>query len=259
MNKITLSAIVMLLFAFLVIENAKADDYSEAMMKAMKKMGDAADKNDKAALLKSRGDFERILQLKKNEWMVNYYLGFVDYMLSRTAVEEKNNDDMKKYTESALSLLDKATDVKDDFADAYIMKMAVQGNRWQYEPDKMNDIIAKTQEAKDRAMKLEPENPRYYLVDGYMTFYTPESFGGGVDKAQPMFEKAWEYSKTYKPKDETYPNWGNDQAAGMVAMCYIQNGKLDEAKKWIDMALEVNPESNFIKGFVMTEYDKAKK
>ena len=112
MNKITLSAIVMLLFAFLVIENAKADDYSEAMMKAMKKMGDAADKNDKAALLKSRGDFERILQLKKNEWMVNYYLGFVDYMLSRTAVEEKNNYDMKKYTESALSLLYKATDLK---------------------------------------------------------------------------------------------------------------------------------------------------
>ncbi len=258
MNKITLSAIVMLLFAFLVIENAKADDYSEAMMKAMKKMGDAADKNDKAALLKSRGDFERILQLKKNEWMVNYYLGFVDYMLSRTAVEEKNNDDMKKYTESALSLLDKATDVKDDFADAYIMKMAVQGNRWQYEPDKMNDIIAKTQEAKDRAMKLEPENPRYYLVDGYMTFYTPESFGGGVDKAQGMFEKSWGYFKTYKPKDETYPNWGNDQAAGMIAMCFIKNDKKDEAKKWIDAALEVKPGSGFITGFVMPEYEKMK-
>ena len=258
MNKLTLSAIVMLLLAFLVIENAKADDYTDAMMKAMKKLGDAADKNDKAALLKVRGDFERILQLKKNEWMINYYLGFTDYILSRTAAEEKNNDDMKKYTESALSLLDKATDVKDDFADAYIMKMAVQGNRWQYEPDKMNDIIAKTQEAKDRALKLEPENPRYYLVDGYMTFYTPESFGGGVDKAQGMFEKSWGYFKTYKPKDETYPNWGNDQAAGMIAMCFIKNDKKEEAKKWIDAALEVKPGSGFITGFVMPEYEKMK-
>lgn len=241
------------------ITNLKADDYTDAMVKAIKKMGDAADKNDKAAMLKVRGDFERILQLKKNEWMVNYYLGSLDYMLSRAAADEKNNDDVKKYTESAIALFDKSTDVNDQFADAYIMKMAVQGNRWQYEPNKMNDIIAKTTEAKDKAYKLEPENPRYYLIDGYMTFYTPENFGGGVDKAQPMFEKAWEYSKTYKPKDETYPNWGNDQAAGMVAMCYIQNGKLDDAKKWIDMGLEVKPESNFIKGFVMKEYDKAKK
>jgi len=257
--KKTILTLFILIAGLMSFTSIYADDYSNAMLKAIKKMDEAADKNDKAAMLKVRGDFERILQLKKNEWMVNYYLGFVDYMLSRTATEEKNNDDVKKYTESSISLFDKSTDGNDQFADAFIMKMAAQGNRWQYEPNKMNDIIAKTQEAKDIAMKLEPENPRYYLVDGYMTFYTPESFGGGVDKAQPMFEKAWEYSKTYKPKDETYPNWGNDQAAGMVAMCYIQNGKLDEAKKWIDMALEVNPESNFIKGFVMTEYDKAKK
>jgi len=257
--KKTFLTLFILIAGLMSFTSIYADDYSNAMLKAIKKMDEAADKNDKAAMLKVRGDFERILQLKKNEWMVNYYLGFVDYMLSRTATEEKNNDDVKKYTESSISLFDKSTDGNDQFADAFIMKMAAQGNRWQYEPNKMNDIIAKTQEAKDIAMKLEPENPRYYLVDGYMTFYTPESFGGGVDKAQPMFEKAWEYSKTYKPKDETYPNWGNDQAAGMVAMCYIQNGKLDEAKKWIDMALEVKPESNFIKGFVMTEYDKAKK
>ena len=257
--KTIISAVLIILLSGIFSLNLKADDYTDAMVKAVKKMVDAADKNDKAALTKVRGDFERILQLKKNEWMVNYYLGSLDYMLSRFAADEKNNDDVKKYTESAIALLDKSTDVNDQFADAFIMKMAVQGNRWQYEPNKMNDIIAKTTEAKDKAYKLEPENPRYYLIDGYMTFYTPESFGGGVDKAQPMFEKAWEYSKTYKPKDETYPNWGNDQAAGMVAMCYIKNEKPDDAKKWIDLALEVKPESNFIKTFVMPEYEKIKK
>lgn len=257
--KTIISAVLIILLSGIFSVNLKADDYTDAMVKAIKKMGDAADKNDKAALTKVRGDFERILQLKKNEWMVNYYLGSLDYMLSRFAADEKNNDDVKKYTESAIALLDKSTDVNDQFADAFIMKMAVQGNRWQYEPNKMNDIIAKTTEAKDKAYKLEPENPRYYLIDGYMTFYTPENFGGGVDKAQPMFEKAWEYSKTYKPKDETYPNWGNDQAAGMVAMCYIKNEKPDDAKKWIDLALGVKPESNFIKTFVMPEYEKIKK
>lgn len=254
-----ISALLIIIIIAFSFNQLRADDYTDAMLKTIKKMDAASDKNDKAAVLKVRGDFERILQLKKNEWMVNYYIGSIDYTLSRFAGEEKNNDDVKKYTESAISLFDKCTDVKDDFADAYIMKMAVQSNRWQYEPNKMNDIIAKSTEAKDIAYKLEPENPRYYLIDGFITFYTPENFGGGIDKAQLIFEKSWGYFKTYKPKDETYPNWGIEQAAGMVAMCYIKNDKMDDAKKWIDMALEVKPESNFIKEFVMTEYEKSKK
>jgi tetratricopeptide (TPR) repeat protein len=258
MKKIIFTLIIILLTAVnstLLI----ADDYSDAMKKTIKKLGEVGEKSDKSALLKVRGDFERVLQLKKNEWMVNYYLGSVDVMLSRIASEEKNMSDVQKYTESAISLFDKSTDVKDDFAEAYIMKMAVQSNRWQYEPNKMNDIIAKSTEAKDMAYKLEPKNPRYYLIDGFNVFYTPENFGGGVDKALPLFEKSWENFQTYKPVDETYPNWGNDQAAGMVAMCYIKMEKPDDAKKWIDKAFEVKPESGFIKGFVMPEYEKIKK
>lgn len=237
----------------------KADDYTDAMKKNIRKLGEANGKNDKSALLKVRGDFERVLQLKKNEWMVNYYLASVDLTLSRMATEDKNNADVQKYTESALNLLDKATDLKDDFAEAYILKMALQGNRWQYEPNKMNDIIAKSTEAKDMAYKLEPKNPRYYLIDGFTIFYTPENFGGGVDKALPLFEESWENFQTFKPVDETYPDWGKDQAAGMVAMCYIKQEKPEDAKKWIDKALEAVPESSFIKGFVMTEYEKIKK
>ena len=40
------------------ITNLRADDYSDAMVKARKKMEASADKNDKAARLKVRGDFE---------------------------------------------------------------------------------------------------------------------------------------------------------------------------------------------------------
>lgn len=257
--KKTILLILAAIFGIISSSSILADDYTDAMKKSIKKYGEAADSDDKAALLRVRGDFERILQLKKNVWMVNYYLGMIDYILGLKASEEKNTDELKKYNESAIDLFDKATDMKDDFAEAYVMKMAVQGNRWGYEPNKMNDIIAKSTEAKDMAMKLEPNNPRFYLVDGYMTFYTPENFGGGVDKAQPLFQKSWDNFQTFKPVDETYPDWGRDQAAGMIAMCFIKTDKLDKAKEWIDKGLEVKPESKFIKTFVMKEYDKEKK
>lgn len=241
----------------IAVSNIRADDYSDAIVKAKKNLNDASNKNDKAALLKVRGDFERILQLKKNEWMVNYYLAAIDFILSYGAIEAENNDEIKKYTESSLALLDKSTDANDEFAEAWIMKLAVNSNRWIYDMQKMNDIIGKLTEAKDKASKLEPENPRLYLIDGMNTYYTPENFGGGVDKAMPLLEKSWDLFQTYKPKDETYPDWGKDQAAGMIALCYVKKEKFDDAKKWIDKGLEMNPDSGFLTSYVKKEYEKA--
>jgi len=262
MKKIILT-LVILVFTLMNMNTTKADDYTDAILKAKKKIEGIQNLSDRTALLKIRGDFERILQLKKNEWMVNYYLAYMDLMISWSYNDfetgKSDNDNVKKYTESCINLLNKSTDVKDDFSEAYILKMSAQGNRWQYEPDQMNDIIAKSTEAKETAKKLEPDNPRFYLVDAYAVFYTPENFGGGVDKAQPLFEKSWELYQTYKPKDETYPDWGKDQAAGMIAMCYLKKDKPDDAKKWIDKALEASPESGFIKNYVMKEYEKVNK
>jgi tetratricopeptide (TPR) repeat protein len=220
---------------------------------------EASDKNDVAAYSKVRGEFERILQLKQNQWLVNYYIAQIDFMMSYDAIEKKDNAATKKYTESALELLDKSTDLKDDFAEAYVLKMAVQSNRWIYEMDKMNDIIAKSTEAKDRAKQLDENNPRFYLIDGMNMYYTPESFGGGADKALTLLQKSYELFQTFKPKDETYPNWGYEVAAGMVAMCYLQKDNLTEAKTYLDKAKEINPNSVFIKNFVEKEYNEKTK
>lgn len=233
-----------------------ADDFTDAMMKVLKKMNVNENMQDEQSMLKIRGDFERILQLKKNQWLVNYYMGLMDMLISYKIADKKNMDAVKKYTESSIDLLNKATDMKDDFGEAYILKFAVISNRWMYEPDKMNDIIAKQSEAKDFAKKYDPHNPRLYLVEGINTYYTPESFGGGVDNAMPLFEKSFELFQSYKPVDETYPDWGKDQVCGYLALCSIKNDKLDEAKKWMDKALEYEPDSYFIKNQVQKEYDK---
>jgi hypothetical protein len=136
------TSLVFLFVCSLLANCILADDFSDAIIKAKKKLGEAMNKNEKATLLKVRGDFERILQLKKNTWIVNYYLASIDFAFSYIGIEEKNNDDIKKYTESSLSLLDKATEANDEFAEAWILKLAVNSNRWIYDMQSMNDIIA---------------------------------------------------------------------------------------------------------------------
>jgi len=257
--KKTALAFLILIIGLINTGSLLADDYTDAMIKAIKKYEDIKDITDRASVIKVRGDFERILQLKKNVWMVDYYLAACDILLAWSYMGEKPDaDNIKKYNESCINLLNKATDMKDDFSEAYILKMSAQANRWQYEAAKMNDIITKSAEAKEMAKKLEPDNPRYWLVDATTLFYTPENFGGGVDAAMPELEKSWDLFQTYKPKDETYPNWGKDQAAGTIAMCYMKKDKLDEAKKWIDKGLEAKPDSGFIENYVKKEYDKQK-
>ena len=55
-------------------------------------------------------------------------------------------------------------------------------------------------DALTKGMQLDPNNPRVYYLQGMSLFNTPEQFGGGKDKAKPLFEKAVELYKAAKPK-----------------------------------------------------------
>jgi hypothetical protein len=67
-------------------------------------------------------------------------------------------------------------------------------------------------------MQLDPTNPRLYYLQGMSIFGTPEQFGGGKDKAKPVFQKAVDLYKTFKVKP-LYPNWGQKEAEDMLAKC----------------------------------------
>jgi hypothetical protein len=72
--------------------------------------------------------------------------------------------------------------------------------------------------ALDEGLKLNPDNPRLYYLRGESIFNTPVAFGGGKDKAKPVFEKALALFKTDKPKP-LYPNWGLERTEEQLAKC----------------------------------------
>lgn len=237
-------------------------DFEKAMLKAKKSLKAAMDNNDEAALIKVRGQFERILQLKEKKWLVNYYIALSDYGLALSSMNKEDKEKLKKYTESGISVINKSIDENPEFADSYVLLETFHFNRWQYEQDKMQDIISATQSADAEAKKLEPENPRYILVTGISQFYTPEAFGGGIKTAMPTLQKSADLFKTRKEKSNLYPDWGNDLALGYLALCYINRndeGDLTKAKEILDEAAKINPDSKFISGYVTSEYKKAGK
>lgn len=251
--------IFLVLLAFLFSSFSIADDFSDAMLKAKKNLNSAINKNDEKALLKVRGEFERILQLKKDTWLVYYYISYTDYSIATTYMSGQVKDKIKKYNESAMEMINKSIEINSDFCDSYVMLMNLQFNRWMYEQDKMNDIIAASTQADESAKKLDLNNPRYHLTLGVSSYYTPEMFGGGVDNALTSLNKSYELFQTRKEKEEYYPDWGKDMVYGFLVLAYIKRdkeGDLVKAKEYLDKGLEAFPESGFLKGYIQKQYEE---
>jgi|WetSurMetagenome_2_1015567.scaffolds.fasta_scaffold92412_2 hypothetical protein len=261
--KIIFMKITKYLFPFfillLLVSKSYSDDFSDAMLKAKSNLKKATDTYDEKSLLKVRGEFERILQLKKDQWLVYYYISYVDYNLSFSGMKDMKKDIIKKYTESGLEMIDKSIDLSSEFCDSYVIKLALTFNRWMYEQDKMTEIIATSTQADEMAKKLDSDNPRYHMVNGTSLFYMPEMFGGGVDKALTEYEKSYQLFQTRKEKEEYYPDWGKDLICGYLAQAYIKRndeGDMVKAKMYIEKGLEINPDCAFIKYNIQKQYDE---
>ncbi|HQY19529.1 MAG TPA: hypothetical protein PK294_06440 [Ignavibacteria bacterium] len=259
MNLKTISIIALLILLSIGSVSVKADeDFDKAILKSKKALTEAMNISDEAKLIKARGQFERILQLKQQPWLVNYYMALADYGLALVGMRTEDKDKTKKYTESGIETINKSIDENPEFCDSFVLLESLNFNRWQYEQEKMEEIISATQYADTEAKKLDANNPRYVLVTGISQFYMPEAFGGGVKIALPTLEKSEELFKTYKPKSELYPDWGQDMSYGYIALCLLKRddeGDKAKAKEMIDEGLKINPDSGFLTGYVMKEYN----
>ncbi len=248
--------LIFLLLIFIFAASVlKADDFTDAMLKAKKDLTSAMAGYQEKDLLKVRGEFERILQLKKNEWIVNYYLAVCDYFLGFSSMGQgaADNDKLKKYTESGLNLIEKSISMRDDFADSYVIELALSFNRWIYESSKMTEIIAQSSEAQKKAEELEPLNPRLNLMKGQSAYYTPAYIGGGYDAAVKELEKSLESFATRVEKEAYYPDWGKDLTYGYLALAYKKrNDDGDDAKSKAayENGLKEFPDSGFLKFYI---------
>lgn len=159
--------------------------------------------------------FERIGDAEKTQWLPYYYAALANIW---KGFSSKDNKD--EIATTAEALIAKAEAIEKNNAELYILKnmaatmhMLVDPQaRWmQYGP------IAG--EALGKAKAIDPNNPRVYYLEGQSLFGTPEQFGGGKDKAKPVFEKSLTLFNTYKPASSLHPTWGKSNAQKMLEQC----------------------------------------
>jgi hypothetical protein len=204
---------------FLLFSFAQTDKYHNAMLTKVQAM-DTTHNIDMIRDL--AGAFERIGDAEKTQWLPYYYAALAQvntgYMLSMGKMGGLA-DQLDPIADKADDLIAKAEALSKDNSEIYIVKKMIATLRMMGDP--MNRYMTygpQAQEALQTAKKLNPENPRVYLLEGQDKFYTPEQYGGSKSEAKQLFEQASKKYDSFKPASDIDPNWGR----GMIQYLMTQ-------------------------------------
>ena len=216
----------------------------------------AIDVWDLQEMLGSRAFFERLLSDSTYPWLVHYYIGFIDMRIFHYHLSQEKKDEAKEFVEDGIAHLEKAVEIKNDFAEAYALLSAMFGNKIALNPILGMTLGMKSGSMLQKAFDLAPENPRVSLIAGQSAYYTPKMFGGGKEKALQHIQKAVACFQTFKPERSVDPTWGHDEAYAYLGMIQMDQGRLEEAKLSFEKALEINPNFSWVKYDLLPKLEK---
>jgi len=205
-----LAAVSMQVAAF-----SQSDKYVAAMEKNLNQFDSAKTVED---FTKLANTFERIGDAEKTQWLPYYYAGlalstsgWMPALTDKDANAARINSFCDKAESIATTDADKAEIQAVRNMSATQQMMVDPQNRWMSYGQTAGQAL-------EKGLKLDANNPRLYYLKGMSLFGTPEQFGGGKDKAKPVFEKAAELYKQQKPA-KLYPRWGEKQTNEMIEQC----------------------------------------
>lgn len=191
--------------------NAQSEKFTVAMKKQLALLDSAKTTPDLQAIANT---FERIGDAEKTQWLPYYYAGLA---LTSAGWADKTLD-KDANAERIKALCTKAEAIEKN-ADIYALRNMAATQQMMVDPQ--SRWMSYGQEAANalkKGMELDANNPRLYYLQGMSVFNTPTAFGGGKDKAKPIFEKALELYKAEQVKT-LYPHWGQEQTEKMLEQC----------------------------------------
>ena len=195
--------------------NSQSDKFTSAMKSNLALFDSAKTVED---FNKLANTFERIGDAEKTQWLPYYYAG----LALSTAGWMPGLEDKDANAGRINAFLDKAGAVATTNADKAEIEAVRNMSATQQmliDPQSRWATYGKAAgDALDKGMQLDPNNPRLYYLKGMSLFGTPTQFGGGKDKAKPLFEKSVALYKDQKPA-QFGPRWGRKEAEDMIVQC----------------------------------------
>jgi len=192
-------------------------------------------------------EVERLIKLyiekEPKNFLFYYFLSRVQFSLF-TLFEERGDiirgsspKKVGEFLDLSLQNAKKSINLNKNFSDAYRIASDIYGRLIPLK----NPIFygplygPRAEKLVEKAIKLNPKNPEAYLSKGRCFLFTPAPFGGSKKKALEYFKKAESVCPSY------YMNYM------WLGECYVETGKLEEAKESFKKALELEPRCSWAK------------
>lgn len=200
---------VLLLLSLTTTVFAQSDKYVTAMTPKIATLDTA---RDGATLLDLSNAFERIATTEKTQWLPYYYAALAQVNYGMTKLNGGMGGDPKvldPIADKADTLLGKAESISPNNSEIFIVHKMVNSLRMMVDPQSRYMTYGmQAQQALATAQKLNPENPRVYLLQAEDKYFTPEQYGGSKDEAKKLFDTAMQKYNSFKPENALAPNWG---------------------------------------------------
>jgi hypothetical protein len=173
---------------------------------------------DTATSLESKETLLRGIEMaanaSKTDWISQYQAAFHNAILS---IEKKDTAESNKMLNKAEEFIKRAKAIDAKESEIILLQSMINGMRIGINPTLGATLGPDVMKGYAEAKKINPENPRVYLVLGESYMNMPEEMGGGMKVAKANLEIALKKYENDNHEDPAWPTWGKDRVIKLLA------------------------------------------
>lgn len=163
------------------------------------------------------GEFEK-MGSQQDSWLTYYYASYTYVKKGKALLKANKLEEVDEVAAIAEKYALVAQEKNENSAEISILMKMIHTLRMRVNPnERYASESALSTEELQKALKLDPKNPRISIVKADDFYFMGEEFGGNKEKALKMYQTALEQFKTYKPANSIAPNWGKEEASSMIS------------------------------------------
>lgn len=165
-------------------------------------------------LQRMAGELERVALAHPEDWHAQYYTAYAYVALANQSAKK----DIDNLCDRAQEFLDNALKIRPQEAENHVLKAYLLSARMNVNAMFRGASMGRESKVElDKALQLNPNNPRAHYVRAMGIYFTPAAFGGGKKKAKPHLELSLQKYGSFSAQSSLDPSWGLNEVKKLLA------------------------------------------
>jgi hypothetical protein len=209
----TVLIVLMQLFSY-AQEKTKGELYHEKMKSSLYTLYKAG--NYQTFKMMSN-QLRKIADEEKTKWIPYYHAAYAHIM---AAFLSKEKFEAEEFLNNGQEMIDNANKYSPNNSEIVALQGFLYQARIIVNPEaRSQEYLHKAVKEYDQARFMNPENPRPYYLIGQILYRIPKQLGGNKENACAHFQRARDKYKSFKPRSEFSPNWGEEANQLLLDKC----------------------------------------